>query len=395
MRHPGFQKLVVSNRPVFRPDGDWYPPSGIPRPTLVDLTGDGRPEIVASLPGGRVYAVGPDGHRLWTATYARSSAKTFASEVVAADLNKDGTPELVFGTYSLHRNAGHLVVLSAQGKKLSETRLKHQGRDGNGIGVPAAPSIADLTGDGTLEIVLTTFDHGIDVYTVPGSGHRVPALAHRSRQHAAQRAWARQPPPSRPSPSGRTSTRGGRRVAPGVVVVGAPSLERVQGAVGDPHPPRVAQAVRRDGQRDLPVPPVEVGRAAVRLVRLRVGEEEVLVLVPCGTLRTAYQGKLGLGGGDRPVVLLLGDPRIEAAVLRGHHQVGAERDPGAHDVSAVGGRLVPGRGYVAEVLPAQHVASRVARSLRGSRSRGREPHRRRSCRRRRTTRPGSATCRAG
>jgi len=170
MRHPGFEQLVMSKRPVHRPDGDWYPPSGIPAPTIVDLTGDGRPEIVASLPGGKVYAVGPDGHKLWTATYAPRRAKTFASEVVAADLNKDGTPELVFGTYSLHRNAGQLVVLSAQGKKLSVTRLKHQRRDGNGIGVAAAPSIADLTGDGTLEIVLTTFDHGVDVYTLPGSG---------------------------------------------------------------------------------------------------------------------------------------------------------------------------------------------------------------------------------
>ena len=109
--------------------------SGIPAPTVVDLTGDGRPEIVAALPGGKVYAVGPDGRRLWTRTYAPKRAKTFASEVVAADLNKDGTPELVFGTYSLHRNAGRLVVLVAQGKKLSVTRLKHQGRDGNGIGV--------------------------------------------------------------------------------------------------------------------------------------------------------------------------------------------------------------------------------------------------------------------
>jgi hypothetical protein len=170
MRHPGFTRLVTSNRPVHRPQGDWYPPTGIPAPTVVDLTGDQRPEIVAALPGGRVYAVGPDGRRLWTAKYAPARARTFASEVVAADLDKDGTTELVFGTYSLRRNGGTLVVLSATGKKLSVTRLRHQRRDGNGIGVAAAPSIGDLTGDGTLEIVLTTMDHGVDVYTVPGSG---------------------------------------------------------------------------------------------------------------------------------------------------------------------------------------------------------------------------------
>jgi hypothetical protein len=169
-RHAGFEKLPMSNHPVHRPDGDWYPPSGIPAPTVVDVVGSSRPEIISALPGGKVYAVGPSGHKLWSYQYAPRRAKTFASEVVAADLNKDGTAELVFGTYSLHRNAGRLIVLSAKGKELSVTRLRHQGLDGNGIGVPAAPSIGDLTGNGTLEIVLTTFDHGIDVYTVPGSG---------------------------------------------------------------------------------------------------------------------------------------------------------------------------------------------------------------------------------
>jgi hypothetical protein len=39
-----------------------------------------------------------------------------------------------------------------------------------GVGVPAAPSIGDLDGDGALEIVLSTFDHGIDVFRGPGSG---------------------------------------------------------------------------------------------------------------------------------------------------------------------------------------------------------------------------------
>ncbi len=169
-RHPGFTTLPMSNRPVHRGGGDYYPPTGIPAPTVVDIRGDARPEIVSALPGGKVYAVGPGGAKLWTYQYAKRLSKTYASEVVAADLNKDGRPELVFGTYSLRARSGRLVVLSADGQRLSSTRLRHQARNGNGVGVPAAPSIGDLTGNGTLEIVLTTFDHGIDVYTVPGSG---------------------------------------------------------------------------------------------------------------------------------------------------------------------------------------------------------------------------------
>jgi hypothetical protein len=30
-------------------------------------------------------------------------------------------------------------------------------------------TIGDLDGDGTLEIVVSTFDHGVDVFTAPGS----------------------------------------------------------------------------------------------------------------------------------------------------------------------------------------------------------------------------------
>jgi hypothetical protein len=168
-RHRGFRTLPLTGKPAPRPAGDWYPPSGIPAPTIVNLRGDRRPEIVASVPDGRVHAVGPDGKRLWSHDYARGAAKTFASEVVAADLDRDGTPELVFGVYGAAPRSGRLVVLSARGRLLHDVRLRRQGTDGNGIGVPAAPSIADLDGDRRLEIVLTTFDHGIDVYRVPRS----------------------------------------------------------------------------------------------------------------------------------------------------------------------------------------------------------------------------------
>jgi hypothetical protein len=169
-RHRGFESPPLSGKPAVRPDGDWYPPTGIPAPTVVDVAGDARPEIVVALPDGLVHAVGPSGTRLWRFDYARRAPKTFASEVAAADLNRDGLPELVLGTYALTPGSGRLLVLSGEGKLLHEVKLPNQRADGNGIGVAAAPSIGDLDGDGRLEIVLSTFDHGLDVYTVPRSG---------------------------------------------------------------------------------------------------------------------------------------------------------------------------------------------------------------------------------
>ena len=169
-RHAGFETLPLSDKPTVRPSGDYYPPDGIPAPTTVNIVGDARPEILAAIPDGYVYAIGPDGSRLWRYDYAKGAPKVFASEPVVADLNKDGMPEIIFGTYSLVAGGGHLIVLANTGALLFDVPLPGQGTNGNGIGIPAAPSIADLDGDGQLEIVVATFEHGLDVFTVPGSG---------------------------------------------------------------------------------------------------------------------------------------------------------------------------------------------------------------------------------
>ena len=128
-RHKGFRRLPLTGKPAVRPDGDWYPPSGIPAASVVDIRGDRRPEIVASVPDGHVHAVGPGGKRLWRYDYAHGAAKTFASEVVAADLNRDRVPELVFGTYGPSERSGRLIVLSARGKRLFDIRLPRQGSE--------------------------------------------------------------------------------------------------------------------------------------------------------------------------------------------------------------------------------------------------------------------------
>jgi hypothetical protein len=136
---------------------------------VANLLGDARPEVVASLNDGYVYAYSPDNQLLWKYDYAKGGSKVYASEPVLADLNDDGRPEVVFGTYSLQPNGGHLVILANTGALLFDVVLPNQGMNGNGIGVPAAPTVGDLDGDGQLEIAVVTFDHGVDVFTVPGS----------------------------------------------------------------------------------------------------------------------------------------------------------------------------------------------------------------------------------
>ena len=65
-------------------------------------------------------------------------------------------------------DSGYLVILGMDGSKQADVPLPNPGHNGNGNGAPAC-SAGDLDGDGQVEIFVQTFDHGIDVFTVPGS----------------------------------------------------------------------------------------------------------------------------------------------------------------------------------------------------------------------------------
>jgi hypothetical protein len=169
MRLPGFEQLPSSEQPPLRESGDWYPPDGVPSPVVANVLGDSSPEIVASLNDGFVYAFSSSAERLWRYDVSKGVPKVFSSEPTVADLNGDGRPEIIVGVYSLANDGGHLLVLENTGALLYDITLPNQGNNGNGIGVPAAPTVGDLDGDGQLEIAALTFDHGVDVFRVPGS----------------------------------------------------------------------------------------------------------------------------------------------------------------------------------------------------------------------------------
>jgi hypothetical protein len=169
MRLPGWETLPRGNRPIDV-DG-WYPPSGVPAPMIMNIQGDDLPEIVVSLNDGCMYAFDAFGLQLWRYNYTHAKAIMFASEPTAADLNQDGSPEIIFTTYGDpdHHDSGRLIILAADGTVLHDIPLPGPGHNGNGNGAPSAPTIADIDGNGELEILVQTFDHGMDIFTVPGS----------------------------------------------------------------------------------------------------------------------------------------------------------------------------------------------------------------------------------
>ena len=128
----------------------------------------------------------------WSARYT-SSPTVLTGGFAIADLSGDGVPEIVFATYATAAGQSHLIALHADGREAARVPLP-------GRGAMAVPTVADLDGDGTLEIVVNLKDGGeaggVRVYTVPGStGNCLPWPTGRAN---LRRRSAKSAPPSSP-----------------------------------------------------------------------------------------------------------------------------------------------------------------------------------------------------
>ncbi len=144
-----------------------------PAPAVGDLDGEPGLEIVFPAYDGLIHAYRSGGDEMWTYGFASSAAFVGASETLIVDLNGDGSPEILFATYSEGEPRepvvpAHLVVLDAGGNELHRIELALRGS-------MAAPSVGDLDGDGQLELVISLKDAlgggdgGVQIWDLPGS----------------------------------------------------------------------------------------------------------------------------------------------------------------------------------------------------------------------------------
>lgn len=115
---------------------------------------------------GRVHAVSAAGEVLWSTAYT-TDPEVAAAGVAIADLSGDGVPEVVFNSYSTGQDKAHLFILGSDGAIQHKLPLPRRG-------AMPVPTLADVDGDGTVEIVVSLKDaedkvESVRVYTVPGS----------------------------------------------------------------------------------------------------------------------------------------------------------------------------------------------------------------------------------
>ena len=136
------------------PTGSYIPNNQV---VLADLDGDNKLEIMVTFDDGTIRAYRENGTQLWSYNYANGRS-LYASEVVVGDVTGDGSVDVVFGTYSVESSANNYVgmhALNTNGQPQAPFPLTPtlEGTSNSQKGFMAAPTLADLDGDGSVEIV--------------------------------------------------------------------------------------------------------------------------------------------------------------------------------------------------------------------------------------------------
>lgn len=152
-------------------------PNADMKPVAADLDGDGKKEILYAANDGQLHCWSLDKkqHGSWPVTFSTpsSAVKEFAARPAVADVNGDGKLEVITATYTQNGQTGKrggLYVMDCTGKVLAQAEIPvsfgRKSDKGSANICRSTPCVADMDGDGKMEIALTTRYSGVVVYDI-------------------------------------------------------------------------------------------------------------------------------------------------------------------------------------------------------------------------------------
>ena len=148
------RNVGTAQNPTYQLDGTLDLPSAYHyAPALGDLTGDGQPDLLAGSWKGRVAFYRNEGDGTFTSVNdAVVSTSSSHAVPTLGDLDGDGTQDLVVGT-----SDGHLHFYRNTGTPSSPSFTAAEGVvPDSSLGNRAAPHLADVNDDGTLDLLVGT-----------------------------------------------------------------------------------------------------------------------------------------------------------------------------------------------------------------------------------------------
>lgn len=155
-------------------------------PVVADLTGDGKLEIIVATNSGHVVAYKHDGTELWDIDVSKAfgmadNKQRIASSPAVADIDGDGRMEVAVGAGTIYGSIctqGGVIVLEDSGAIKNGWPFLTQDESTSPVGcrdsVRSTPALGDLDRDGDLEVVFASFDKRI--YAVHHDGSMVPGF---------------------------------------------------------------------------------------------------------------------------------------------------------------------------------------------------------------------------
>lgn len=153
-------------------------------PALVDLTGDGKVEIIVATNNGHVVVIRHNGTLLWQRDLApffgmAPGTQQIASSPAVGDIDNNGVLDIVVGAGSIYNNVcthGGVIALDRFGNVKPGWPQLALDFNNNGCRdtIFSTPALGDLTNDGKLEIVVGGFDKRI--YAWRHNGQLLPGF---------------------------------------------------------------------------------------------------------------------------------------------------------------------------------------------------------------------------